>query len=189
MRIYHMVFVHYIWPYLLPSNFLFLWECCKLQVSPPAWANFSNKCWSFSEYLLQCRKWGFQIFDELDSGKPSLRLLYVTPELIDTGGFAGKLKKLHGRGLLTLIAIDEVTVQLLNLYFYKTSWNLGNTILSLQQDAWWCQDFIMVEVTYEDETLKGREAAFIASFWRFDPDHFVYCENHHFFEFPSWLDS
>jgi hypothetical protein len=32
----------------------------------------------------------------------------VTPELIDTGGFSGKLKKLHDRGLLTLIAIDEV---------------------------------------------------------------------------------
>lgn len=32
----------------------------------------------------------------------------MTPELIDTGGFSGKLKKLHDRGLLTLIAIDEV---------------------------------------------------------------------------------
>lgn len=48
-----------------------------------------------------------KIYEELDSGKPSLRLLYVTPELIDTGGFIVKLRKLHGRGLLTLIAIDE----------------------------------------------------------------------------------
>ncbi|KAG0565169.1 hypothetical protein KC19_8G170000 [Ceratodon purpureus] len=48
-----------------------------------------------------------KIYDELDSGRPSLRLLYVTPELIDTGGFMVKLRKLHGRGLLTLIAIDE----------------------------------------------------------------------------------
>lgn len=50
----------------------------------------------------------FKIHEDLDSGKPSLRLLYVTPELIATSGFMMKLTKIHTRGLLNLIAIDEV---------------------------------------------------------------------------------
>ncbi|KAM5547180.1 ATP-dependent DNA helicase Q-like 3 [Rosa sericea] len=48
-----------------------------------------------------------KIHEDLDSGKPSLRLLYVTPELIATSGFMTKLTKIHSRGLLNLIAIDE----------------------------------------------------------------------------------
>ncbi|VVB10124.1 unnamed protein product [Arabis nemorensis] len=48
-----------------------------------------------------------KIHEDLDSGKPSVRLLYVTPELIATKGFMLKLRKLHARGLLNLIAIDE----------------------------------------------------------------------------------
>lgn len=48
-----------------------------------------------------------KIHEELESGKPSLRLLYVTPELIATPGFMLKLTKIHARGLLNLIAIDE----------------------------------------------------------------------------------
>lgn len=48
-----------------------------------------------------------KIHEDLDSGKPSVRLLYVTPELIATKGFMLKLRKLHSRGLLNLIAIDE----------------------------------------------------------------------------------
>ncbi|KAK1301890.1 ATP-dependent DNA helicase Q-like 3 [Acorus calamus] len=48
-----------------------------------------------------------KIHEDLDSGKPSIRLLYVTPELIATAGFMSKLKKLYARCLLTLIAIDE----------------------------------------------------------------------------------
>ncbi|KAJ6996983.1 hypothetical protein NC653_013539 [Populus alba x Populus x berolinensis] len=48
-----------------------------------------------------------KIHEDLDSGKPSLRLLYVTPELIATPGFMLKLTKIHTRGLLNLIAIDE----------------------------------------------------------------------------------
>ncbi|XVE82414.1 hypothetical protein DITRI_Ditri16bG0002700 [Diplodiscus trichospermus] len=48
-----------------------------------------------------------KIHEDLDSGQPSLRLLYVTPELIATSGFMSKLTKIHGRGLLSLIAIDE----------------------------------------------------------------------------------
>ncbi|XP_048431425.1 ATP-dependent DNA helicase Q-like 3 isoform X2 [Pyrus x bretschneideri] len=48
-----------------------------------------------------------KIHEDLDSGKPSLRLLYVTPELIATSGFMMKLTKIHTRGLLNLIAIDE----------------------------------------------------------------------------------
>lgn len=48
-----------------------------------------------------------KIHEDLDSGQPNLRLLYVTPELIATPGFMSKLMKIHGRGLLNLIAIDE----------------------------------------------------------------------------------
>lgn len=48
-----------------------------------------------------------KIYEDLESGKPSLRLLYVTPELIATAGFMSKLMKIHSRGLLNLIAIDE----------------------------------------------------------------------------------
>ncbi|CAI0461432.1 unnamed protein product [Linum tenue] len=48
-----------------------------------------------------------KIHEDLDSGKPSTRLLYVTPELIATPGFMSKLNKIHARGLLNIIAIDE----------------------------------------------------------------------------------
>ncbi|XP_050260313.1 ATP-dependent DNA helicase Q-like 3 [Quercus robur] len=48
-----------------------------------------------------------KIHEDLDSGKPSVRLLYVTPELISTLGFMSKLTKIYSRGLLNLIAIDE----------------------------------------------------------------------------------
>ncbi|KAJ8764555.1 hypothetical protein K2173_006295 [Erythroxylum novogranatense] len=48
-----------------------------------------------------------KIHEDLDSGKPSTRLLYVTPELIATPQFMSKLTKIHARGLLNLIAIDE----------------------------------------------------------------------------------
>ncbi|WCJ32749.1 ATP-dependent DNA helicase Q-like 3 [Euphorbia peplus] len=48
-----------------------------------------------------------KIHEDLDSGKPSVRLLYVTPELIATTGFMSKLLRIHGRGFLNLIAIDE----------------------------------------------------------------------------------
>ncbi|KAK4713774.1 hypothetical protein R3W88_019681 [Solanum pinnatisectum] len=46
-------------------------------------------------------------YEDLESGKPAVRLLYVTPELIATSGFMSKLTKIHARGLLNLIAIDE----------------------------------------------------------------------------------
>ncbi|KAG6542298.1 hypothetical protein Mapa_016327 [Marchantia paleacea] len=48
-----------------------------------------------------------KIYEQLESGRPTLRLLYVTPELIATPGFITRIKKLHGRGLLSLIAVDE----------------------------------------------------------------------------------
>lgn len=48
-----------------------------------------------------------KIYEDIDSGKPSLRLLYVTPELIATSGFMSKLMKIYMRGMLNLIAIDE----------------------------------------------------------------------------------
>jgi bloom syndrome protein len=52
-----------------------------------------------------------QIHEDLDSGSPSLKLLYVTPELVATSGFMAKLTKLHDRGLLGLVAIDEVLMK------------------------------------------------------------------------------
>ncbi|CAN6699133.1 unnamed protein product [Malus baccata var. baccata] len=62
-----------------------------------------------AEYLssTQTTQTKTKIHEDLDSGKPSLRLLYVTPELIATSGFMTKLTKIHSRGLLNLIAIDE----------------------------------------------------------------------------------
>ncbi|WOL12153.1 ATP-dependent DNA helicase Q-like 3 isoform X2 [Canna indica] len=48
-----------------------------------------------------------KIHEDLNSGKPSVRLLYVTPELVATVGFTAKLKKLYDRGLLSLVAVDE----------------------------------------------------------------------------------
>lgn len=62
-----------------------------------------------------------QIHEDLDSSKPTLRLLYVTPELIATSGFMAKLMKIYSRGLLNLIAIDEVNyilVLCVNAAFY-----------------------------------------------------------------------
>jgi superfamily II DNA helicase RecQ len=49
-----------------------------------------------------------QIHEDLNSGSPSIKLLYVTPELVATYGFKEKLTKLYNRGLLGLVAIDEV---------------------------------------------------------------------------------
>ncbi|XP_047082782.1 ATP-dependent DNA helicase Q-like 3 isoform X2 [Lolium rigidum] len=48
-----------------------------------------------------------KIHEDLDSGNPSIKLLYVTPELVATYGFKEKLTKLYNRGLLGLVAIDE----------------------------------------------------------------------------------
>ncbi|CAN6451465.1 unnamed protein product [Victoria cruziana] len=62
-----------------------------------------------AEYLSSTQKPQLRakVHEDLDSGNPSLRLLYVTPELVATTGFMSKLEKLHSRGLLQLIAIDE----------------------------------------------------------------------------------
>ncbi|CAB4318496.1 unnamed protein product [Prunus armeniaca] len=62
-----------------------------------------------AEYLssTQATQTKNKIHEDLDSGKPSLRLLYVTPELVATPGFMTKLRKIHTRGLLNLVAIDE----------------------------------------------------------------------------------
>ncbi|GMH13761.1 hypothetical protein Nepgr_015602 [Nepenthes gracilis] len=48
-----------------------------------------------------------KIYEDLESGRPTLKLLYVTPELVATPGFSLKLSKIYDRGLLHLIAIDE----------------------------------------------------------------------------------
>jgi len=49
-----------------------------------------------------------QIHEDLNSGKLSVKLLYVTPELVATEGFMTMVTKPYSRGLLSLIAIDEV---------------------------------------------------------------------------------
>lgn len=59
---------------------------------------------------IHCSVFYCQIYRELDLGKPSLRLLYVTPELVATAGFMSKITKLYTRGLLNLIAVDEVWI-------------------------------------------------------------------------------
>uniref|UniRef100_A0A7N0UWE2 ATP-dependent DNA helicase n=2 Tax=Kalanchoe fedtschenkoi TaxID=63787 RepID=A0A7N0UWE2_KALFE len=48
-----------------------------------------------------------KVHEDLATGKPSLRLLYVTPELLAMPGFLTKLTKISDKGLLNLIAIDE----------------------------------------------------------------------------------
>ncbi|XP_020090224.1 ATP-dependent DNA helicase Q-like 3 isoform X5 [Ananas comosus] len=55
----------------------------------------------------QSRQIREKILEDLDSGKPSVKLLYVTPELVATSGFMMKLTNLYNRGLLGLVAIDE----------------------------------------------------------------------------------
>ncbi|XP_024521223.1 ATP-dependent DNA helicase Q-like 3 [Selaginella moellendorffii] len=63
----------------------------------------------FAEYLSSSQpvKMRNKIFEELQSGKPNLKLLYVTPESVATNHLMQKLRKLHERSLLSLIAIDE----------------------------------------------------------------------------------
>ncbi|XP_020582360.1 ATP-dependent DNA helicase Q-like 3 isoform X2 [Phalaenopsis equestris] len=58
-----------------------------------------------SSTQLACTK--EKIFEDLNSEMPSVKLLYVTPELVATSGFTLKLINLYKRGLLSLIAIDE----------------------------------------------------------------------------------
>eukprot|EP00898_Chlorokybus_atmophyticus_P002000 jgi/Chlat1/2800/Chrsp187S02916 len=50
-----------------------------------------------------------QIYAQLESGQPSLQLLYATPELATSSNqqFLKRMRGLHARGLLTLIAVDE----------------------------------------------------------------------------------
>ncbi|GAA0139672.1 DNA helicase [Lithospermum erythrorhizon] len=55
----------------------------------------------------QPQKVKLKIDEELKSEKPSLRLLYATPELVTSKPFISKLKKLLPKEMLTLIAIDE----------------------------------------------------------------------------------
>ncbi|XP_028555108.1 ATP-dependent DNA helicase Q-like 3 [Dendrobium catenatum] len=58
-----------------------------------------------SSTQLACTK--EKIHEDLNSEKPSVKLLYVTPELVATSGFTVKLINLYSRGLLSLIAVDE----------------------------------------------------------------------------------
>eukprot|EP00850_Spirogloea_muscicola_P014358 SM000102S09216 [mRNA] locus=s102:283323:289045:+ [translate_table: standard] len=48
-----------------------------------------------------------KIYSDLDCSKPSLRLLYCTPELVATSSFQSKLARAIARGLIPLVAIDE----------------------------------------------------------------------------------
>ncbi|CAI5469516.1 unnamed protein product, partial [Closterium sp. Yama58-4] len=47
------------------------------------------------------------ILADLGNGRPALKLLYVTPEAVDTHTIMSVFKKLHDRGLLSLFAVDE----------------------------------------------------------------------------------
>lgn len=47
------------------------------------------------------------ILQDVKSACPSLRLLYITPELLSTEGFMGTLKAMNSKGTLTLFAVDE----------------------------------------------------------------------------------
>eukprot|EP00877_Chromochloris_zofingiensis_P013925 jgi/Chrzof1/8787/Cz03g24160.t1 len=47
------------------------------------------------------------ILADISSQTPKTRLLFVTPELVDTEGFMGRLKSLQVKGTLKLIAVDE----------------------------------------------------------------------------------
>jgi superfamily II DNA helicase RecQ len=103
------------WSLLIENNlgFIHAHDLLDSSIVIPLWLRRCFTCSGGELWALDiphCFHRVTQIYEELDSGKPSLRLLYVTPELIDTGGFIVKLRKLHGRGLLTLIAIDEVSL-------------------------------------------------------------------------------
>lgn len=47
------------------------------------------------------------IMEDLFSGHPKTRLLYVTPELCQTENFRRNLQVIHGQGQLTRVAVDE----------------------------------------------------------------------------------
>ncbi|KAL5995099.1 hypothetical protein ACLOJK_025157 [Asimina triloba] len=74
------------------------------------------------------------IYEDLGSGNPTLRLLYVTPELIVTHGFMSKLMKLYARGLLNLITIDEVSnhYAIVKILSQALSPNLVHLVIFLQ---------------------------------------------------------
>ena len=48
-----------------------------------------------------------RILADLKNDKPLLKLLYITPELAATEGFRSLLASLHGRGLISRVAVDE----------------------------------------------------------------------------------
>ena len=47
------------------------------------------------------------ILQDIKSAAPSIRLLFITPELLSTEGFMGTLKAMSSKGKLTLFAVDE----------------------------------------------------------------------------------
>lgn len=48
-----------------------------------------------------------RIVDDLASPLPQVKLLYVTPERLETQAFFEVVRSLHTRGLLALLAVDE----------------------------------------------------------------------------------
>lgn len=107
------LWIMWIWSRSNLSNLCFCWDVfaslckCMMLFTEPV----NLLCWTLDLMKdLQSMTWFscLQIYEDLNSGKPSLKLLYVTPELIATSGFSAKLSKIHVRGLLHLIAIDEV---------------------------------------------------------------------------------
>lgn len=48
-----------------------------------------------------------EILEDVKSTAPTIRLLFITPELLSTEGFMRTLKALNSKGHLTLFAVDE----------------------------------------------------------------------------------
>ena len=48
-----------------------------------------------------------QLYGEIQKLKPSIKLLYITPELAATPGFQKVLRSLYNRNLLSFFAVDE----------------------------------------------------------------------------------
>lgn len=48
-----------------------------------------------------------RIVDDITSPQPQVKLLYVTPERLETQAFFEVVRGLHARGLLALLTVDE----------------------------------------------------------------------------------
>lgn len=47
------------------------------------------------------------ILQDIKTGEPTIKLLFITPELLSTAGFLGVLKAMNAQKTLSLLAVDE----------------------------------------------------------------------------------